>query len=152
MSATEFTRALISHNVDHELIPHRHTGTAREEALEVGLAEVAKTIVVSTRGGLVRAVLPAPDRLDLTKLRHTLEVSEARLATEEELADAYPMFELGAVPPFGGPSGDRTILDRRLATRDSLVFDAGSHERSVRLKTRDLVRLAHALIADICEH
>jgi len=60
------------------------------------------------------------------------------------------MFELGAVPPFGGPTGDRAVLDRRLAARESVVLEAGSHERSVRLRTRDLIRLADAPIADIC--
>lgn len=151
MSATEFTRELNRHRVDYELIAHPHTESAVEEALAVGLAEVGKTIVVSTKGGFVRAVLPAPQRLDLHKLRTALGVHEARLATEGELADLYPMFELGAVPPFGGPSTDRTIIDRQLARRDSVVLDAGSHERSVRLKTRDLLRLSEALIADICQ-
>ena len=151
MSATEFTRELIREQVDFELILHRRTENAREEALEVGLAEVAKTLILSAKGTCVRAVLPASERLDLHKLRRVLDLSELRLATEEELAELYPMFELGAVPPFGGPRGDRAVIDRRLAVREWMVLDAGSHEKSVRLKTRDIVRLAEALIADICE-
>lgn len=152
MSATEFTRTLSSEGVDYEMIPHPHTDTAREEALEVGLAEVAKTIVLATRGGFVRTILPADARLDLHKTRQALgSGKELRLASEEELAGAYPMFELGAIPPFGGPSGDLAIVDRRLADRESIVVDAGSHERSVRLRMRDVVRLAEARIADICE-
>jgi Ala-tRNA(Pro) deacylase len=151
VSAAEFTRELIRERVDYELIPHAHTETARAEALEVGLAEVAKTIVLATDGGFVRTVLPASGRLDLHKVRTLLGVKALRLATEAELAGAYPMFELGAVPPFGGPTGDRTILDRRLAVKESIVLDAGSHEASVRLRTRDIVRLAEALISDICE-
>jgi Ala-tRNA(Pro) deacylase len=151
-TAVEFTRELVRERVDYELIAHRHTETAREEALEVGLAEVGKTIVLATDRGFVRAVVPASERLDLHKVRELLDTRKAtRLATEEELAMAYPMFELGAVPPFGGPPGDCTILDRRLATRESIVVGAGSHEKSVRLWTRDVVRLSDALIADICE-
>lgn len=152
-SAVDFTRELVRERVDYELIAHRHTETAREEALEIGLAEVGKTIVLATDRGFVRAVLPASARLDLHKVRDVLASGKAsaRLATEEELAEAYPMFDLGAVPPFGGPPGDRTILDRRLANRESIVVEAGSHEKSVRLWTRDIVRLADAQIADICE-
>ena len=59
-----------------------------------------------------------------------------------------PDFELGAVPPFGGRE-DWVIVDERLAARDSVVLEAGSHDRSVRLKVADLVRLTSAQIADI---
>ena len=139
-------------NIPHELLPHPHTETARDEALAVGLLEVAKTIVVFTDRGYVRTVIPADGRLDLHKIRAALESGkDTRLATEEELAEAYPMFEIGAVPPFGGPTGDRGIIDRRLADRDALVFAAGTHDESVRLRTRDVIRLAEAVIADICE-
>jgi prolyl-tRNA editing enzyme YbaK/EbsC (Cys-tRNA(Pro) deacylase) len=39
------------------------------------------------------------------------------------------MFELGAVPPFGGPAGDRTVVDRRLAEQESVLIEAGSDAR-----------------------
>jgi Ala-tRNA(Pro) deacylase len=142
------------HVVDFELIRHRHTETARAEAAEVGLPsdEVGKTIVLVGDHGFVRAVIPASERLDLHKVRPLIGCGAgARLATEEELAGAYPMFELGAVPPFGGPTGDAAIVDHRLALLESVVVEAGTHERSIRLPTRDLIRIAEAQIADICE-
>jgi len=152
VSAVDFTRELNRERLDHELIRHRPTETARGEALEVGLAEVGKTVVLATGTGFVRVLVPAANRLDLHKLRALLGGGDTtRLANEQELAGAYPMFELGAVPPIGGPPGDRTIIDRRLATRDSVVVEAGSHELSVRLQIRDVVRLSSAQIADICE-
>jgi prolyl-tRNA editing enzyme YbaK/EbsC (Cys-tRNA(Pro) deacylase) len=52
------------------------------------------------------------------------------------------------VPPFGGKA-DEVILDRSLAERDSVVLEAGSHERSVRMKAADLVRLTGARVDDI---
>ena len=63
--------------------------------------------------------------------------------------EKYSDFELGAVPPFGGRE-DHVLVDERLAGRDSVVVEAGSHERSVRLKVADLVRLTSAQVADIC--
>jgi Ala-tRNA(Pro) deacylase len=143
---------LAREQVDYELIEHGKTMTAMDEAEAVGISpgEVAKTIVLMTDDGNVRMVLAAGDRLDMHKARTLLHSGKsARLATEDELADAYPMFELGAVPPFGGPAGDRVILDRALAERDSVVLEAGSHKQSVRLQTRDLMTLAHAELADI---
>jgi Ala-tRNA(Pro) deacylase len=72
------------------------------------------------------------------------------LASEDSLSRDYPDFELGAVPPFGGRE-DQVLVDKRLAGRDSVVVEAGSHERSVRLKASDLVRLTRAQVADICK-
>jgi Ala-tRNA(Pro) deacylase len=149
----DLTDELDSEGIAYELIPHRPTGTAREEAAELGLSgnDVAKTIVLATDTGFVRVVLPASERLDLHKARELIgSAKSTRLATETELAGAYPMFELGAVPPFGGPAGDRTIFDRRLAEQDTVVVEAGSHSASVRMKTQDLCALANAELADIC--
>ena len=150
----ELTRVLDEAGVQYELLPHSHTETAAAEAEALGLSpsEVAKTLVVTTPSGYVRAVLPASDRLDLHKVRELLDDGKRiELASEEDLARSYPQFELGAVPPFGGGHQDRVVVDRRLAERDSLVLEAGTHEQSVRLRTADLVRLTEATVADICE-
>lgn len=152
MIPTQLIRELVKHDIAYELITHPRTMTAGDEAEAVGATrdEVAKTLVLSTPAGHVRAVVPAAERLDIHKLRTALgDGKDVRLATESELADAYPMFELGAVPPFGGPVGDRTIVDRRLAERDSIVLEAGSHTESVRLRGEDLVALTKAGVADI---
>ena len=154
MTGTELTRVLDHEHVAYERIPHSHTDTARQEATELHLAqdEVAKTIVLVGQHGYVRASLPASERLDLHKVRELLGCGEdTHLATESELAGAYPMFELGAVPPFGGPTGDWAVLDRRLAHRESVVLEAGVHDESVRIRTHDLIRLADPQIADICQ-
>jgi Ala-tRNA(Pro) deacylase len=152
MTVLEIDRKLTRELVPHELIPHRRTETAADEATALGVPayEVAKTIVLVTSDGYVRAVLPASKRLDLHKARRLLRDKKARLATEAELTVAYPTFELGAVPPFAGPVGDRVVVDKRLAFVDSVVFEAGSHSESVRLKTTDLLVVAEAEIADLC--
>jgi Ala-tRNA(Pro) deacylase len=143
---------LSQRDLGYELISHRPTMSADEEAAAIGVpaAEVAKTLVLFTRTGHVRVVLQASERLDMHKVHELLgDAKTTRLATEAELAEAYPMFELGAVPPFGGPSGDRTIVDRRLALRDSVVIEAGSHTESVRMRTQDLIKVTGAQIAEI---
>lgn len=148
----ELVRALEGNGIGYEAVTHRTTMSAGEEAAALGVprAVVAKTLVLSTEAGHVRAVLPASERLDFRKLRELTGDGSTRLATEDELADVYPMFELGAAPPFGGPAGDRTIADRRLAEQESVVVEAGSHSESVRIKTRDLLSLTRAELADIC--
>jgi Ala-tRNA(Pro) deacylase len=140
--------------VEYELIPHERTLNATAEAKVVGVApkDVGKTIVLRTERGYIRAALAASDRLDLHKVREALPAGhDVRLATEAELAAAYPMFELGAVPPWGGPSGDRVVVDRRLADRESIVVEAGAHDESLRLKTADLLAVTGADVVDLAE-
>ena len=152
MIAEDLMRELTENGLDYELMAHPETVTAADEAkaIHVPPDEVAKTLVLTSDAGYVRAVVPASARLDLHKVRDVLgDGKSTRLATEAELAAAYPMFELGAVPPFGGPDGDRTIVDRGLAEHASVVFEAGSHRESLRVKTQDLLAIAHAEIAAI---
>jgi Ala-tRNA(Pro) deacylase len=154
MSGPGRIRGLADVGFDYELIPHGHSERALDEAAALGVPpeEVAKTIVVRTPAGYVRAVLPASERLDLHKVReHLGDGSHVGLATESELAEAYPDFELGAVPPFGGRSGDNVLVDPRIAARESIVFKAGTHDLSLRVSTADLLALTKAAIVGICE-
>jgi len=73
-----------------------------------------------------------------------------RLLDEDELGLAYPEFELGAVPPFGGPA-ERTIVDVRLACRPGVVIEAGTHVLSLKLPADDLVAAADADVADVAD-
>jgi Ala-tRNA(Pro) deacylase len=73
------------------------------------------------------------------------------LATEEALARDYPEFDLGAVPPVGGPRRDPVVIDSRLAERESVVLEAGSHDESIRVACTDLFRLTGAKVADISQ-
>ena len=148
------TEALDAGGAPYELLPHRHTETAAAEARALGLApdEVAKTVIVRTGEGYVRVVVPASRRVDLPKLRELIRTpGEIRLATEAELIAAYPEFDLGAVPPVGGPKGDLVVVDVGLARCVRVVFEAGTHEESVRVKTDDLVDVAAAWVGDVCE-
>jgi Ala-tRNA(Pro) deacylase len=150
------TRSILEEaGIEFEQLAHAHTETALAEARALGVpaSTVAKTVVVKTQAGSLRAVLPATERLDLGKVRRFLglEKADVRLLSEDELAREYPEFELGAVPPFGGMSADRVLVDRRLVDQEQLVLEAGSHEDSLRLASRDLVRMTRADVVDICE-
>ena len=111
---------------------------------------VAKTIILIGDHHYVRAVIPASARLDLRKVRPLIGCGRStHFATEEELAEVYPMFELGAVPPFGGPAGDVVVVDHELALLDSVIVEPGTHEQSIRIATPDLICACDAQIARI---
>jgi Ala-tRNA(Pro) deacylase len=150
----DLTRVLDEAGANYELLPHPRTESALAEARALGVdpAEVGKTLVLTVADGYVRAVIPADCRIDLGKVRELVggAKKDVHLATEDQLKHDYAEFDLGAVPPLGGERSDRVLVDARVAQRDSVVIEAGSHERSVRVPTADLVRLAGASVGDIC--
>jgi Ala-tRNA(Pro) deacylase len=158
--ATRFTRypgdplvnALRREHVSYERFPHRRTETAmaEAEALAVDPDQVAKTLILKTPSGYARAVLRAGDRLDLEKARRALGTLDIELADEVELVGAYPEFELGAVPPIGGPF-DRVLVDERVFDHPFVFFEAGTHHESIRLRTGELLSIAEAEVADLAE-
>jgi Ala-tRNA(Pro) deacylase len=149
---TDLRHELDRAGLEYDVIDHRRTETARDEAQAIGVPPecVAKTVVLATDDGYARAVVAASDQLDLRKARRLLGGNKStRLASEAELVLAYPMYELGAVPPFGIPAGDRMFFDRRLAQHETVVIEAGVHDESLRLKTADLLALTHAEVEDL---
>lgn len=86
--------------------------------------------------------LPAPHVVDFEALRKELAASSARLATEAEMERLFPDCEVGAMPPLPGPKGVPVLMDRDLRQEPEIVFEAGSHTETVRMRTEDYVRLA----------
>jgi len=138
-------------HIPYELLPHPRTMTAAAEAraLHVPADEVAKTVVLGTAHGYIRALVPASRRVDPMKVAAAVAEDEVRLISESELASAYPDFELGAVPPVAGPH-DEIVIDRSLRENPWIVFEAGRHDESVRVRTGDLLAATKAVVADIC--
>jgi Ala-tRNA(Pro) deacylase len=138
--------------VEFEVLPHRRTTTAAAEARVLGVLPqaVAKTVIARDAEGVhVRAVVPASSHVSISKLANAVSATDVVLLNEAELVSAYPQFELGAVPPFGGPGGDRVVVDRALAEHDRVVFDGGVHDTALRMQTEDLIAVADAQLDDI---
>jgi len=149
--AERVRRHLAAEGIAFEVTEHREAFTAQEmaAAAHVPGARVAKAVMLMADGGLVMAVLAAPDHLSMTKARAALGAKAVRLATEAEFAAAFPDCELGAAPPFGAVYGIPTYLDERLLGAESIVFAAGSHRHSIRLALAAYLQGARPSQADL---
>jgi Ala-tRNA(Pro) deacylase len=135
--------------VRHEVVAHAPTYCASDEAAaaHAEMRFTAKTLVLHDRGGLSVAVLPADRRLDLDKARRLLGgTRHLRLATEEEIAERFPDFDVGALPPLLPLP---TVVDSQLLFRRMILCAGGDHRHSLRLDPRELVRLAEPRIGDL---
>jgi prolyl-tRNA editing enzyme YbaK/EbsC (Cys-tRNA(Pro) deacylase) len=148
------TAFLDGEGVPYEVVEHRPTFSAAAEARASGTEprEAAKTLVLHDRGGYRLAVIPALRRLDTHRVRELLGgTSHLRLATEEELERDFPMFEVGAMPPFGPMLPVPEVIDVHLLYHERILCGGGDHRHSVRMDPRDLLKLCEPRVASLCE-
>jgi Ala-tRNA(Pro) deacylase len=125
--------------VPFEAIPHEEAYTSIDEARALGISadEVLKCILVKAASGYAVAVVPGGRRLDMRRVRHAVGDPHAQLATEEEMAQHFPDFELGALPPLGGLLGVPVYVDPEVTEHETVVFAAGSQTESVKVPTAE---------------
>jgi Ala-tRNA(Pro) deacylase len=150
VAVTEF---LDREGVAYEVVEHGRTESAAAEARAAGLppSDVAKTVVLRDHEGVRLAVIPASERVDLHKIKEELGSKGLRLVTEQEMAEEFGDFEVGAVPPFGSMFHALELVDRRVLDHDRVLCSGGDHEHGLLVNPQDLVRVAEARVADICE-
>jgi Ala-tRNA(Pro) deacylase len=131
-------------NVRYVHETHRTAYTAQELAQEEHVPGklIAKTIVVKADDGFAMAVMPATARADFGKLKSALGVKEIRLATELEFTGLFPDCDVGAMPPFGNLYGIPVYVDEALAEDEEIIFNAGTHQDTIRMRYADFARLA----------
>jgi len=141
---------LDANKTPYEALTHRPAYTAQEVAAaqHVPGRELAKVVVAKAGGRFLMVVLPAPRKVDLGKLAQALPEKAASLATEEEFARLFPECDPGAMPPFGNLFGLPVYVDRSLERDERIVFQAGSHTETVRMKYADFARLVQPTTGD----
>jgi Ala-tRNA(Pro) deacylase len=148
------TAYLDGQGVDHELVEHeeRFTATAEAQASGVEPGDAAKDLILRGGDSYTLAVIPASERLDLSKVRELLEAGGSlRLATEEEIGRDFEPFEVGAIPPFGPLHEVPQLVDRRLLEHDRVLCSAGDHAHGVLVDPNEMVRISDARLGDLCE-
>lgn len=130
-------------NVKYEIIEHKPTFSAQRMAAqehEHGKF-VAKPVIVNIDGKMLMCVLDANHKIDLKKLKDNLGAESVQLAAEDEIGDICSDCELGAEPPFGNLYNLETIMDKSLEEDDHIVFQAGSHDKAMKMSMADYRRL-----------
>ena len=140
---TRLKQYLDRENVPYQHDVHRTAYTAQEVAAEEHVPGklVAKTVVVKADAQFAMAVLPASLRLDTAALKTALGAKEVRLATEFEFTGLFPDCDVGAMPPFGNLYGLSVYVDESLTEDPEIVFNAGTHQDTIRMTYSDFARL-----------
>ena len=134
---------LDGNKVQYEVVSHRQAFTAQEVAAaqHVPGMELAKVVMLRSGPEFLMAVLPAPQRVDLDHARAATGKPGLAFATEQEFEGLFPGCEPGAMPPFGNLYGLPVYVDQTLTRDKDIVFNAGTHTLTVKMKYADFARL-----------
>lgn len=141
---------LNQNRIAFELREHEPVYTSPKMAEVLGTQEdhIAKSMVLKkSDGGYFLAVLPGKLKLDFDRLATFLDVKSASLASVVE-AEKIAECPIGSVHPFGNLINLRTYFDKKLLDNDYVFFNPGSHTKSIKIRTDDLVKLVRPNIIE----
>lgn len=145
---------LDEHHIKYQVLTHSLAYTAQEiaQAQHIPGKQMAKVVMVKTEKGTpVMLVLPASHKVDFARLQDVLG-SRAELEAEREFRDLFPGCETGAEPPLGNLFHLDTLVDTALSEDEEIVFNAGSHWQTVRMRYEDYIRLVQPRVATFATH
>jgi Ala-tRNA(Pro) deacylase len=140
--------------VEYEIVHHREDFRARRTAADTHTSpeEFAKTVVVHVDDGYALAVLPATHFVAPARLARAIGADDVRLASESEMQELMPDFQLGAAPPFGVFHGLPVYASPLLAEDERITFNGGTHRDAVRMAWADYARLAKPEVVHLSHH
>jgi Ala-tRNA(Pro) deacylase len=129
--------------VRYTVAKHPVAYTAQEiaAAQHVPGRQLAKCVLVLTDRGPALAVLSAVFLIDLKKLRAALGAKKLSIGRESDIKRHFPDVEVGAMSPFGNLYGVPVIADRGLQAAQEIVFNAGSHTETIKMRYADFAAL-----------
>ncbi len=129
--------------VDFEVIKHKPVTTS-EEAAEVRgtpIGDAPKAMVLKkASGGYVMVCVPADRKVDMKSVKDVVG-EKVDMASPAEIESEFGV-EIGGVPPFGNVLGIKMYMDRDFWSKDSVSFNAGRKDRSIKMKSSDLIKVA----------
>ncbi|NWG02277.1 MAG: YbaK/EbsC family protein [Syntrophaceae bacterium] len=145
---------LEKNQVPYEIGVHSMVYTAQEIAatLHIPGKELAKVVMVKADKKMVMLVLPASYRVDTKKLKKVLKCKKLGISKEKDFEELFPDCEIGAMPPFGNLYHLEVWADRVLTENAFIVFQAGSHVETLKIRYSDYARLVNPKIGDFTVH
>lgn len=148
MSVFENIKSLLDSNrVKYEIFKHEPVYTSedaarvRGENLKIG----AKSLLFIADKKPILIVLPGDKKVNTTVFKNYYSIKDLRLATREEVLKKTSV-PIGAVSPFGNLMNLDTYCDRNLLENDEIVFNAGKHTTSIKMKAKDYQKLVEPII------
>lgn len=133
---------LNKNHITYKLYEHAPVFTSSDAAKIRRTKETqgAKALLFIADGKPILLVLPGSLKVDTKAFKNNNRISDLRFAKREEVFNLTGV-EVGAVPPLGNVMNIPTFVDKKLLDEEEIAFNAGSHTRSIKMKTKDFISL-----------
>jgi Cys-tRNA(Pro)/Cys-tRNA(Cys) deacylase len=127
-----------------------HTADA-SRATGIDLGRITKNLVCKTSDGQhALLIVHGNRRVVLRRAAQALDTRNAQLLAFKE-AEAVSGYPPGATPSVCHKTAMRAVIEKDLLNHETIFCGGGSRDKILELKTKDVVRLSQATIADISE-
>ena len=127
-----------------------HTSDA-SRATGIELSRITKNLVCKTSdGSYALLVVPGNRRVSLQKAAQALNTRNIQLLgfNEAEAISGYPP---GGTPSLHHETAMSVVIEKDLLSNETIFCGGGSRDRILELKTEDVLKLTHAIVAGISE-
>jgi len=135
-------------------LTHEHVHSSKDAAKVRGtnIEEAAKAIVLKIKKRdneyfFVQCVVSGHRKIDLKKLKKILNAKSAALASADEVLQKTGC-TIGSVPPFGNIFDLPVYADKALFENEKIVFSAGTHNDSVKMRSVDWSAVVQPVVED----
>lgn len=145
----QITAMLTNAHIPFESYAHEPVHTS-EEAAKVRNTPVswgAKAIVMFADDKPVMVVVGGDKKVDMKSFKKQFGVKDLRMATPEEVIQVTGV-PIGAVPPFGHIFAILLYMDRKIQENETVVFNAGLHNKSISLRESQYESAARPIIGE----
>ena len=126
----------------------RSFGLEAAEVLGLPPEQVFKTLLVDTGAGLAVAIVPVAGQLDLKAMAAAVGAKRVTMA-DPAAAQRSSGYVVGGISPIGQKRALPTVVDKSAELFDVVYVSGGRRGLDVGLSPTDLVRVTHAVVADI---
>lgn len=135
--------------IDYQLLEHEPVYTSEQAAKIRGssLKQGAKALVFYADKNPVMIVVPGDKKVDIKKFKTANRIKDLRMAAPEEVMELTGV-KIGAVHPLGVIHNLLTYVDKSLGRNEEIIFNAGLHTKSIKMKYKDYYLLVKPILGN----
>ncbi|WP_343597223.1 Cys-tRNA(Pro) deacylase [Acinetobacter sp.] len=153
---TPACRLLKSKKIEFSVHEYEHDPQAKSfgleaaEKLNLDVAEVFKTLLVTDDKNHYVAILPVQHQLNLKKVAAALGCKKLHMADPKD-AERLTGYLVGGISPLGQKKRLKTVVDRTAQSLTKMYVSGGKRGLDIGLNPNDLAQILDAKFADVVD-
>jgi len=143
-------KLLTDGGISFELLEHEPVYTSEQAAKLRGtsLKMGAKALIFNADAKPIMIVVAGDKRVETKRFKELYHIHNLEMASSEEVEKVTDGVKIGAVHPLGNIHGLTVYVDTSLGHNKIVVFNAGLHDKSIKMQYKDYYSLVKPKLGD----